>query len=246
MKEFYITDDLVKLHCKLDRPADKEKCPLFIMVHGLTGHMEEEHIIAVTDTMVSCGFAVLRAEMYGHGQSEGKFYEHTLLKWLGNVMAVTDYAKKLDFVTDLYLSGHSQGGLTTMLAAGMRPKDYKAIIPMAPAICITDGARKGEFLGISFDPCDVPDEIMFGEQALSGNYIRAAQSLDLEQMIRNYTGPVLLVHGDADEAVDVQYSIDAAKKYSNAELVIIPGDTHCYDYHLDQVTKAVEKFLKNL
>ena len=33
------------------------------------------------------------------------------------------------------------------------------------------------------------------------------------------------------------------KKYKNAKLVQIPGDTHCYDEHLDQVTAAVKKFL---
>ena len=37
--------------------------------------------------------------------------------------------------------------------------------------------------------------------------------------------------------------LDAAKKYKNAKLVQIPGDTHCYDEHLDQVTAAVKKFL---
>ena len=105
------------------------------------------------------------------------------------------------------------------------------------------GARKGNLLGQPFDPEHVPDMLEWGDRHLSGNYIRTAQLLDVDEAIRKYEKPVLLVHGDADEAVPIEYSIDAAKKYKNAELVQIPGDTHCYDEHLDQVTAAVKKFL---
>ena len=93
--------------------------------------------------MNEIGFATLRVELYGHGKSGGVFEQHNLMKWINNAMTVTDYAKTLDFVTDLYICGHSQGGLLTMLAAGMRADDFKAAIPMSPAIVIPDGARKG-------------------------------------------------------------------------------------------------------
>ncbi len=85
--------------------------------------------------------------------------------------------------------------------------------------------------------------VEWGDRHLSGNYLRTAQLLDVDEAIRKYEKPVLLIHGDADEAVPIEYSIDAAKKYKNAKLVQIPGDTHCYDEHLDQVTAAVKKFL---
>ena len=229
--------------CKADMPEEKEKCPLVIVFHGLTGNMEERHITAVSSAMNEIGFATLRVELYGHGKSGGTFEQHNLMKWINNAMTVTDYAKTLDFVTDLYICGHSQGGLLTMLAAGMRADDFKAAIPMSPAIVIPDGARKGNLLGQPFDPEHIPDMVEWGDRHLSGNYLRTAQLLDVDEAIRKYEKPVLLIHGDADEAVPIEYSIDAAKKYKNAKLVQIPGDTHCYDEHLDQVTAAVKKFL---
>lgn len=243
MKEFYINDDNIRLHAKLDMPDGKEKCPLLILVHGLTGHMEEEHIVAVCDTMVNAGFAVLRAEMYGHGKSEGIFEEHTLFKWVSNIMTVTDYAKTLPFVTNLYLSGHSQGGLLTMLAAGMRQDDYKAIVPMSPALVIPDGAKKGNMLGITFDPEHIPDDLYYKDFHLRGNYFRCAQMIHPEDEIARYPKPVLLVHGDQDMAVPVQYSIDADRLYQNSRLVIIEGDDHNYHSHLDKVCEAVRAFL---
>jgi pimeloyl-ACP methyl ester carboxylesterase len=243
MQEFYLDNDGIKLHAKLDRPEGIERCPLAIVLHGLTGYMEEEHIVAVSAGLNQVGVATLRVELYGHGMSGGDFAEHTLYKWITNVLAVIDYAKSLDWPTELYLGGHSQGGLTTMLVAGMRPDDLKAIFPLSPAAVLIDAAREGLFFGMPFDPHNVPDHLILGPASLNGNYFRVAQTLDVESAIARYTGPVLLVHGDEDQAVPVSYSIDAAKKYANAKLVIIEGDDHNYHQHLDQAVKAVKEFL---
>ena len=139
-REFFISDDGIRLHLKLDFPRENggesigkgrgafsaqteeaEKLPLMILVHGFTGDMEERHITAVQRTANEEGFAVLRAEMYGHGRSGGEFRDHTLMKWIGNILTVIDYARTLDFVSDLYLCGHSQTSLpasssTTMIS----------------------------------------------------------------------------------------------------------------------------------
>ncbi|MBE6019942.1 MAG: alpha/beta fold hydrolase [Clostridiales bacterium] len=250
MKEFYIEDDGIKLHAKLDMPAgykEGEKCPLAIVIHGLTGHMEETHIIAVAETFNSLGIASLRVEMYGHGKSGGSFENHNLFKWLNNAMTVVDYAKTLDFVTDMYICGHSQGGVNAIMLAGMMPDIFRAAIPLSPAVMITEGARSGRILTGSFDPDHVPDEMWANsEQKVNGNYIRAAQMLDVDWAISHYKNPVLIVHGDEDEAIPVEYSREAAAKYSDAKLVIIPGDDHCYNYHLDQVLEAVKTFMETV
>lgn len=243
MQEFFILSDGIKLHAKLEKPKNTEKCPLAIVIHGFTGHMEERHIVAVSQAMNEMGIATLRVEMYGHGQSEGLFEDHTLYKWVTGALAVVDYAKTLDFVDSLYLCGHSQGGLLTMLVAGMKRDDFKAIIPLAPAWMIPDGARQGNLVGQSFDPEHIPDTIEFGGLKLNGNYIRVAQTIHVEDEIQRYTGPVLIVQGDADEAVPLSYAQRAAELYANAKLVIVPGDTHCYDHHLEMVTDAVRDFL---
>ena len=133
MKESYIPSDGIRLHAKLDTPEGFSKGPLVLLIHGFTGHMEEEHIIAAQQVMNEIGYAVLRVEMYGHGGSEGAFKDHTLYKWIGNALDVVDYVKTLDWVTDLYLCGHSQGGMTVMLAGAMKHDVIKGLIPLSPA-----------------------------------------------------------------------------------------------------------------
>lgn len=250
-KEFFIADDGIRIHMKLDYPAafteKGQKYPLMIIFHGFTGHMEEDHIVAVAHTANEAGFVALRAEMYGHGLSGGTFREHTLLKWISNALAVIDYARDLPYVSDLYLCGHSQGGLLTMLVGAMEQDRLRAILPLSPAWMIPEIARKGELLGIHFDPVEIPAQLDAGDGLFLGeNYIRTAQVIEVEPSILRFKKPVLLVHGSADLSVPVHYSEKAAALYPDARLVIVPGDTHCYDYHLEAVTEAVRAFLEEM
>ena len=242
MKEFFIDSDGTRLHAKLDRPEGAEKGPLCILIHGFTGHMEEDHIKAAQKAMNDAGVSVLRVEMYGHGGSDGEFKDHTLYKWVTNALAAVKYARSLDFVTDLYLSGHSQGGLLTMLVGGMCPDDFKALLPLSPAWMIPEIAREGNVLGTSFDPKHIPDMITSGSWELSGDYIRVAQTIHVEDEIERFEGPVLIIHGDADETVPFSYAEKAAKLYKNAELVPIHGDDHCFTKHLNEMADAVRAF----
>ena len=156
-RHFCIQDDGISLNAKLDIPEGSRR--LVIVIHGFTGHMEERHIVAVSQALNEIGFATLRVDMYGHGHSDGAFHDHTLYKWLTNAMTVIDYARRLDCAEEIYLCGHSQGGLTVMLAAAMKRDVIKGAMPLSPAAMIPEGARKGELLGIRFDPEHVPDAL---------------------------------------------------------------------------------------
>ena len=243
----YIMDDGIRLNAKLELPTPSEgRHPLVIIIHGFTGHMEERHLVAVSRMLNEIGFATLRVEMYGHGGSDGAFRDHTLYKWLTNTLAVIDYARKLDFVTDIYLCGHSQGGLTVILAGGMEHERIKGIIPLSPACMIPELARKGGLLGTPFDPDHLPDELtVWNDWKLGSNYVRVAQTIHVEEAIDRYHGPVLIVQGDQDDPSLMQSARDAAARYRNCRLVMIPGDTHCYDHHLDQMVNAVKEWMLN-
>ena len=243
MKEFYIDSDGMKLHAKLEVPEGIKKCPLLIVVHGLTGNMEEEHIVAVAQTAVEIGYAALRVEMYGHGQSEGDFSRHTLLKWIGNILDVYRYARSLDFVSDIYLTGHSQGGLLTVLAGGLLNRKLKAILPLSPAVMIPEEARKGNLLGIEFDPDNVPDRLDFFDHELGADYLQTIQLIHVEEMVRRYRNPVLVVHGTEDEAVPFRYGRQLAHDYRNGRIVPVAGADHCFVGHVGELCDAVRKFL---
>ncbi len=242
----WIEDNGIRLNAELELPENRTGAvPLLILLHGFTGHMNEPHLVALKDAVLQEGFGVLRAELYGHGNSEGEFRDHNLNNWLSNTLAIIGYAQSIKEVSEIYLAGHSQGGLVVMLAAGKRGDALSGLIALSPAVMIPEDARSGRILGITFDKKNPPKEIRIDEEhVLSGEYLRIAQTIYPEKTAPNYKGPVLIVHGEEDEVVNVQVGIDVAKLYENAELFIVPGDNHCYDYHCDEMVSAVTDWLK--
>ena len=246
MEEFYINSDGIKLHSKLDRPEGITSGPLCFLVHGFTGHMEEPHILAARDGLLRAGVAVLRVEMYGHGGSDGKFSDHTLYKWVTNALDVVKYARTLDSVTDLYMCGHSQGGMLTILIGGMCADDIKTIIPMSPAWMIPDDAKRGSILGNEFDPDHIPDKLVSADWELGGDYIRVAQTIHVEDEIARFRGPVALIHGDMDDVAPYSYAEKAAGMYSNAKLIPIHGADHCFNGFINELEEAVYSYASSV
>ena len=244
-KEFFIDKDGFKLHAKLDTPENaKAKLPILVLIHGLTGQMDEAHLEGVRGAAIANEMACLRVDMYGHGKSDGVFINHNLLEWVSEIIYVIDYARGLEFVSDIYLAGHSQGGLAVILAAALKADQIKALIPISPAINIVYNSIDGNFFGSEFDKDNIPEMVCFWDGfEIKGNYFRVARTIKVDEAIAAYKGPVLIVHGTADDTVDVAYGREVAEKYSNATLRLIEGDTHCFDYHLDEMVQVVKEFL---
>ena len=53
-KEFFIDKDGFKLHAKLDTPENaKAKLPILVLIHGLTGQMDEAHLEGVRGAAIA-------------------------------------------------------------------------------------------------------------------------------------------------------------------------------------------------
>ncbi len=247
-KEFYINCDGIALHSKLDFPKEKkEKYPLIIIIHGLTGNMEETHIKEIAIACNSIGFATLRVDMYGHGKSEGEFRNHTIFHWVLEIMNVIDQVKSWEFVSRIYLTGHSQGGAAVVLAASLKEEVLNAIIPLSPAMMLKEAAYQGGFPNTAYDPDHLEEELLlFGEHAISSNYMKVCRMLPFEDAVKNYKKPVLIIHSDTDELVPYPYSVRLQRAYADAKLETIFNDDHCYSKYLHKVTDRIIKFLTNI
>ena len=241
----FISDDGIRISAVLEMPENNpDKCPLFIVIHGFTSNKDRPHTLAACRAMRDAGFATLRADMYGHGESGGDFENHTLFKWISNIMALIDYARTLDFVAEIWLSGHSQGGLAAALVAGLEPDRIRGLILRAPAFMIPVGARTGLLLGEKYDPDHIPDSIpLIKGMTLNGNYIRVAQMIHAEDAIDRFRGPVLILHGEKDDVVPLHDSENAAKRYANGTFTVIPGENHSFEFYQDQMREIILKWL---
>ncbi len=239
-----IRDDGIELSAVLEKAPGSKGSKIVILLHGFTSAKDRPHNIQAAEAMREAGFDTIRFDLYGHGESGGEFRRHTLYKWISNTLAVIDYVREMGY-TEIYLSGHSQGGLTAALTAGMEKDRIRGLILRAPAFSIPRWAREGNMLGIAFDPKHIPESItVIKGLELDGNYARVAQTISAEEAVDRFTGPVLILHGEEDDVVPIADSRSMARRYSECELVEIRGETHHFDRHPEQMRRLIREWLE--
>lgn len=201
------------------------KLPTIVCSHGLNGsyHYFRDY---VGMCLAMSGYAVCCFDFYGgsvRGKSGGKMTEMSVFTERDDLNAVIDWVMERE-TTDtgrLFLFGESQGGFVTAITAAQRPRDFRALIEYYPAFCIPDDARK-RFRSAE----EIPDEYKHMGRRFGRLYCQQVLDYDVYKEIPAYDGPVLILHGDRDQAVDISYGRRAADTYPNAEFICLPGEVH--------------------
>ena len=161
-------------------------------------------------------------------KSDGKTTDMSAITEVADLEAVIDAMLKHEKAdaSRLMLMGCSQGGFVSALVAARHPEMVEKLVLFYPALSIPDDARKGEMLMAKFDPKNIPAVFRCGFMKLGRQYVTDVNEMDAFQVISAYEGPVLLLHGTKDTAVDVSNSVKAAEYYKNVQLELIPKAGH--------------------
>jgi esterase/lipase len=96
-----------------------------LLIHGLTGSPHE--FIPVDQALSAAGYHTRRVTLPGHGDNPAKrFHETSALELLDHCSA--EYQKIAEEVDEVYIVGHSLGGICTLLTAAVRPPKLKGIV----------------------------------------------------------------------------------------------------------------------
>lgn len=205
---------------------DQEEYDIVILMHGFTGQRNNDILLAIKDQLLDQGVASLRVDFNGHGESDGLLQDMTVLNELADAKAILDYVKSLDHIKDIYILGHSQGGVVASMMAGYYPDVFKKVVLMAPAATLKDDALKGVCMDATYDPHHIPDTLSVRGDTIGGFYFRIAQSLPIYEIAALYKGPVLLIHGDHDQTVNMIASQRYHDVYQNSTLYIQKDADH--------------------
>ena len=242
-----------KLAAILQKPATAqgEKIPMVILMHGFGGNkggntQRKAMLDVIADKLEAQGIASIRFDFYGHGDSEGEFWRHTVPMEIEDALKVYEYVRDLRYVSTVSVLGHSQGGVVASMVAGKLGAEVKAAVLMAPAAVLRDDAIRGNTMGAQYDPLNLEGEYveMFGGRAKLGNdYIRTAFSLPIYETAANYNGALGVIHGTGDRTVPYTYGIRYTEQSPNAELYILPGEDHGFMKDMERATDIAVEFL---
>lgn len=208
------------------------KLPTIIILHGFGGNKMGPHFMFVkfSKALAELGFASVRFDFAGSGESDGEFINMTLSGELEDAENILNYVKSLDFVDNqrIGLVGFSMGGAVASMLAGINDNDIRALCLWSPAgnmpeIVINDFIGEGytEFLKNGYHEYD---GLLIGDK-----FVEDLKKIDIYNTASEYSKNVLLLHGTGDEVVALKASEKYLETYGDkAKLTVIDGADHLF------------------
>jgi len=242
-----LTGSKGKLDAVMQRPSQQPSA-LAIVCHGFSSNKDTEFMKMLADSIVSHGMAALRFDFNGHGQSEGEFVEMTVPNEIEDLQRVVRQMRRLPWVGDIYLVGHSQGGVVCAMTAGKMGSDtIRRVALLAPAGVLRDDAIRGNVFGKMYkeSPLDPPEYVTLpdGKLRLGRAYIQTAFTLPIYETAAQWHGPALIVHGNGDRIVPYTYGERFAKQWAGSQFIVPYAFDHGFTQNTRYVSSLVARFL---
>ncbi|MBP2058170.1 pimeloyl-ACP methyl ester carboxylesterase [Lactobacillus colini] len=216
-----------------------------ILFHGFKGTKNDPLIKETANKLWEENVASVRFDFNGSGESDGEFKDMTILNEVADAKAILDYVRTDPHVRNIYLVGHSQGGVVASMLAGLYPNIIKKLVLLAPAATLKSDAQKGFLQGVHYDPKNIPDSIRLGKFTIGGLYLRTAQIVPIYETAARFTGPVCLIHGTSDTIVSPGASKKYHEIYQNSTLHLIDDASHSFKgEYTSQALQFVVDFLR--
>ena len=202
-----------ELSAVLELPADRRPTACAIFAHCFTCGKDFKPTRNMTRALTVQGYAVLRFDFTGLGQSEGEFAESSFSQNVNDLVSAAEKMCTLGEAPELIV-GHSLGGAAAIVAAHQIPSIKAVATVSSPANPIHVKSQFKEYL----------DEIAADGEAevdLAGRPFRIKQEFvddlarpDMNRLIRTLDRPMMILHSPNDKTVH----IDNAKViYSHAQ-----------------------------
>ncbi|MBE6752748.1 MAG: alpha/beta fold hydrolase [Ruminococcaceae bacterium] len=245
----FYRDDLM-IYGEMSMPEGDGPFPAVIISPGMQATFYGNKLYA--RELAKNGIAALSFEFTGTNNiSTGSFSQSSVLTHAADLNVVIDVVASLPEIDsdNLFLWGHSFGGLTSAYVATQRPEDIKGLILLEPSLQIPDQYR--ELYPEGSEIPETPDSA----SDLSKKFIEDAISIDIFELMPSFDKEVLIFRGTAfpkreeDEHAQFMAVLEAgAEAFPNAQLVTIDGADHFFTppYSNEVTSRALELLEENI
>ena len=224
--------------------------PTVVFQPGFRSDMEGTKALFLDAHCGRRGRAYLRFDYRGHGRSSGRFETFTIGGAKEDTLAVLDELVEGPAV----LVGSSMGGWVALLTAIARPERVRGLVLVAPAPDFTErlmwrawdaGKRtRLEREGVVFEPSDYEEPVPITRALIEDG----RRHLLLEAATVPIRCPVHILHGQRDEAVPWELSLELAAKLETPHVtveLVKEGDHRMSEpAQLARLTHALDRILE--
>ncbi|MBQ3457662.1 MAG: alpha/beta fold hydrolase, partial [Synergistaceae bacterium] len=236
-------------------PETDSKVPLVITAHEL-GSNYSRRWPAYGEALASQGIAVYTFDFAGGGpkirndgtpgsHSDGETTEMSVMTEVKDLESVLKAARSWNFVDadKIVIIGGSQGGAVSVITAARHADEISGLVLLYPALLIQDDLHK-KFANKE----DCPPVYSYnGWLDVSPVYVNDMWDYDVYLDMPKYTKPVLILHGDKDFIVPIEYSQRAANTYPDSEFHVIKDGEHGFQGKtFEQAIGYIKAYLRKI
>jgi pimeloyl-ACP methyl ester carboxylesterase len=201
--------------------SDPGATPMVVIGHGVTSHWDRPWQTELSAALSLAGIASVLVSFSGNGASEGRFEDVTPTKEVADLGSVLDALEAWGVPRSTY-AGHSMGAAVGVIRAAMDAR-------VARLVSLAGMFHVRAFMQRTFGHLPYGG-LMLDKPGCPRNRTLEADAARLDSLTAQATAvrvPWLLVHGDADELVPLEDSLDARAAAANRpDLVVLPGVDH--------------------
>lgn len=239
----------LKLAAVVHRPEGDGKYPGVIFLAGFSMDKEDLHAKSLCEDLAQAGFAAIRFETAGMGESEGDISEYLLTNYYNDIDVIYEYFSKLDFVDNerIGLVGHSLGSVVAIYYAAKNPTAIKALCAIMPFSHFSD-----LHLQISMDEWKEKGFLSLtkatGEEVkIPYTFVEDADKANVLDIIFSLSQPKLIVMSTGDDVGDPVVTQDIYEHASEPkEMLVLDNIEHTYRKHPEAVRQVNEKVIEFL
>lgn len=234
---------------RLDLPIDTDSIKAFIIFcHCFTCSKETITTFRLSRLLAENGYAVLRFDFSGLGNSEGEFSVTTFSTTQDDLNAAIDFLKK-NYRAPSYLMGHSLGG-TTALSIAQRHKEIKGVVTVAsPSKPKHVLHHFGHALTLLEQNIPASFEVAGQYYDIQPEFVDDVRSVDMKKVLSELTKPVLIFNIENDALVDENNAKEIQQWVNgNVTLVDVTGSNHLLTNKeaVELVVKDIIEWIKSI
>jgi pimeloyl-ACP methyl ester carboxylesterase len=197
--------------------------PGVVFLHGLMSDRNGTKAMVLAGHCARQGRSCVRFDMFGHGESSGKFEDGNISRWTEDALAILDELTEGPQI----LVGSSMGGWVMVRAAMKRPERIAGLIGIAPGPDFTEDLMLAEFTAAQRQQLESSGVVNVQSEYDERPYPITRQLIDdgrANMVLRGpipITCPVRLFHGCKDEAVPYEVSLRLAEKFTGEDVSVV-------------------------
>lgn len=232
----------VNLSARLRRVSDDTS--IVLLVHGFSIDKDTEPFPTLEEKLNKIGVNTLNIDLYGHGESGGRFQDITITKGVESILCAVDFLKKEGY-EQIGVVAESFGGQCSILAAAdlnisflvlkSPVSDYVALEKRRRTKEVLSNWRKNDLLEFT-NGFGVRKKLryLFHKDVHKHAPYKAAEEIEC---------PTLILHGKLDKAVSHKQSQKLNKHINSSELKLFPNSNH--KIHLNEEAEEMYEIICN-